>query len=237
MASGSQAGSSGHPGSSGQRSRGFLNFSTPPKMDFHSQDSQFDISVWYPHFVSCHRYFLDVAQHEYAVQALAMFLNIQLPFQKQPFPVASSAAAFPPSANPHQGPGKLPQPLPLNAADYPQTVSLTPYIRRLIATGHDSEQILHGLFGHNWVQGIGPLHEIERRNYLFACKSTPWLETKSAYDISESETVPFLAPLKNVSLAELEASDAAWGEWLAMQDWMLGPRSPGSPSVKREMEE
>jgi hypothetical protein len=210
-------------------------------MDIHSPDAQFDIVEWYPKFQSCHKYFLDIAQHQYPLQALAAFLNIQLPLQKQPYPVASSAVAFPHASNPNQAHGKLPQPFAFNnVIGYPQSVSLTPYLRRLIATGHDSKEILHGMFGHDWAKGIGPLHEIERRNYFFACKSTPWLETKSAYDISEEESVPFLAPLRDVTSAELGASEAAWSQFMLMQDWMLGPEAPESDSpmaVKREMED
>lgn len=42
------------------------------------------------------------------------------------------------------------------------------------------------------------------------------------------ETVHFLAPLRDLFLAELKASDTAWGKWLEVQDWMLGPKSPKS---------
>jgi hypothetical protein len=40
------------------------------------------------------------------------------------------------------------------------------------------------------------------------------------------ETVPFMKPLQRVSLAEIERSEKAWSEWLAMEDWMVGPRAP-----------
>ena len=44
--------------------------------------------------------------------------------------------------------------------------------------------------------------------------------------MGDGQTVPFLRPLQNVTLAEIEAAEANWSEWLAMQDWMLGPRAP-----------
>jgi len=94
------------------------------------------------------------------------------------------------------------------------------------------------------VRGVGSLHEIERRNYLFAAKSTNWLKVKQSYDIGSGgdETIPFLSPLKNASEKEIQAAEKNWSEWLAMQDWMLGPRAPelnerrgaGGGRVKRE---
>ncbi len=53
-------------------------------------DNQFDIFDWHPYFQSCMRYFLDHAQYDAPIQALAAFVNIQLPFQKMPHPVLSS---------------------------------------------------------------------------------------------------------------------------------------------------
>jgi hypothetical protein len=107
-----------------------------------------------------------------------------------------------------------------------QYTLVIPYIRRLVATSFDSPTVLHGFFGDDWQQGIGPLHDAERRNYLFAAKSDSWLSVKSQYDMEDGQTVPFLRPLQNVTLAEIEAAEANWSEWLAMQDWMLGPRAP-----------
>lgn len=186
---------------------------------------KFDILEWYPHFQSCHRYFLDHAQHTTGVQALAAFINIQLPYQKHPFPVTSSATASPSSA----GPAAMRQaPNPFSNASeraHAQGISLIPYLRRLIATGNDAPGVLHGFFGDAWAHGIGPLHEIERRNYLFAAKSTDWMATKRAYDISPEETVPFLSPLQGATEEELVAADSSWSDWISMQDWMLGPRA------------
>ena len=72
--------------------------------------------------------------------------------------------------------------------------------------------------------GVRPLHELERRNYLFAAKSSSWLDVKRAYDMaggsgSEAEAVPFLKPLRDVTEAEIAKAEGAWSEWLAMQDW------------------
>ena len=203
--------------------------------------AQFDIIDWYPQFQSCHKYFLDVAQHNSAVQALAAFMNIQLPYQKQPYPVASSAAVASPRG-PEVGGPHLRQPnvfsAQLNTA-HAQAISLIPYIRRLIATGHDTPGVLHGFFGDEWVGGIRSLHEIERRNYLFAAKSASWLKVKQAYDMSQDETVPFLSPLKDATEKEIQQADNTWSEWLAMQDWMIGPRAPDAMNrrVKREPRE
>lgn len=126
-------------------------------------------------------------------------------------------------------------------SSHPSAVSLTPYIRRLVATGQDSDGVLHGFFGDDFKKGIGELHEIERRNYLFAAKSTSWMKVKQAYDMSPEETCPFLHPLRDATEVEIQAAESTWSEWLAMQDWMLGPRSPEamkrSPRVKREQQE
>lgn len=196
---------------------------------------QFDIASWYPQFLSCHRYFLDVAQHTGPCQAIAAFINIKLPVQKTPNPVLSSTS-------PRSSPGEMnlrPSPFTANHGNssHPNAVSLTPYIRRLIATGQDTDGVLHGFFGDDYKKGIGELHEVERRNYLFAAKSTSWMKVKQAYDMSAEETCPFLSPLREATEVEIQAAESTWSDWLAMQDWMLGPRSPEamkSPRVKRE---
>lgn len=203
----------------------------------------FDILEWYPQYQSCHRYFLDHAQHSMPVQAIAAFINIQLPCQKQPVPVMSSNVSSPRSAGPDIPHLRQPNPFGQNQPHTPVTVSLLPYLRRLIVTGHDNPGILHGFFGDDWVVGVGSLHEVERRNYMFASKSASWLKVKQAYDMSPEETVPFLSALKDTTEREIEAAESKWSEWLAMQDWMLGPRSPDvrpndgrSPRIKRERE-
>ena len=81
-------------------------------------------------------------------------------------------------------------------------------------------------FGDDWRKGIGPLHECERRNYLFAAKSSGWANAKCQYDMSPHESVPFLVPLQDVQLTEIEGAEELWSQWLAMEDWMVGPRAP-----------
>ncbi|KAK0635372.1 hypothetical protein B0T17DRAFT_39378 [Bombardia bombarda] len=213
-------------------------------------DAQFDIFDWHPNFQSCVRYFLDHAQYNGPVQALAAFINIQLPFQKAYSPVLSSRTASSPPGGLGQGPspraaGKMP--MGQHGSQPYVSITLLPYIRRLVATGFDFPAVMHGFFGDDWVAGVGPLHEQERRNYLFAAKSDNWLKVKAAYDMGEDETVPFLRPLQNVSEKEIVGAETSWSEWLAMQDWMLGPRAPGmgpghgrmshgGVNVKREQE-
>ncbi|KAI9829113.1 MAG: hypothetical protein M1832_000136 [Thelocarpon impressellum] len=191
---------------------------------------QFDIFEWYPHHRSCLKYFLDHAQHSRPVQAVAAFINIRLPYQRQPTPVISfmppGSTAFPGlprGDHGHVGPGS--PPLPQNTAQS-TGVSLVPYLRRLVVTGLDLPGVLHGFFGDDWAKGVGSLHEQERRNYLFAAKSGGWASVKKDYDMSPLETVPFLRPLRGPTDAEIEAAEKTWSEWLAMEDWMVGPRAP-----------
>lgn len=202
---------------------------------------QIDILEWYQFFQSCHKYFLDVAQHSEPVKALAAFMNIRLPHQRAQCPGGTASGANAPHgdlAGPH-----LRQPNIYSAehnAMHAEAVSLIPYIRRLVATGNDTVGILHGFFGDDWVRGVGALHEIERRNYLFAAKSTSWMKVKQAYDMSVDETIPFLSPLKDATEKEIQNAENTWSEWLAMQDWMIGPRAPDAmnrPRVKREPRE
>ncbi|KAI0157236.1 hypothetical protein GGR57DRAFT_500854 [Xylariaceae sp. FL1272] len=186
------------------------------------QESQFDVLEWYPHYQSCLRYFLDHAQHDGPIQAMAAFINIQLPFQKSQLPPLSprslgSSSAISPSSP--SAVGKLPMPMQAS-------ISLSPYIRRLVATGFDFPGVLHGFFGDDWMAGIGHLHESERRNYLFAAKATNWLDVKSQYDMPDGQTIPFLRPLQNVTEDEIVNAESGWSQWLAMQDWMIGPRTP-----------
>lgn len=137
-------------------------------------------------------------------------LNIKLPYQ------IPSAAPSPSHAPP--GPSSS-RPLASHST------TLIPYIRRLIATGFDTPAVLHGFFGDDWLEGVGSIHETERRNYLFAIKSDTWLAVKTSYDMDDGQTVPWLKPPQNVSLAEIEAAEKTWSEWLSAQDWMLGPRA------------
>ncbi|KAJ5889834.1 hypothetical protein N7504_010644 [Penicillium tannophilum] len=174
-------------------------------------EDNFDIFEWYPCYQSCQRYFLDHAQHSVPVQALSAFLNIRLPFQRQPNPILNSNPSG--ASAGQQLPG-------------PPSASLIPYIRRLVATGMDFPGVLHGFFGDDWGSGVGPMHEQERRNYLFAAKSGGWASVKKDYDMSPLETIPFLRPLQGPLDAEIEAAERSWSEWLAMEDWMVGPRAP-----------
>lgn len=86
--------------------------------------------------------------------------------------------------------------------------------------------MLHGFFGDDWAAGVGPLHEQERRNYLFAAKSGGWASVKREYDMGAEETVPFMRPLQGCEDREIEQAEKSWSEWLAMEDWMVGPRAP-----------
>lgn len=214
--------------------RSSQNFSnSPPVQPF--ADAQFDIFEWHPYFQSCLRYFLDHAQYEGPIQALAAFVNIQLPFQRSTNPVLSSRANSPSGGGPGLAAGFGAQGSSGRAAGvgpgmagpggagllggFPSHISLLPYIRRLVATGFDFPAVLHGFFGDDWQRGIGQFHEQERRNYLFATKSNSWLDVKAAYDMGAEETIPFLKPLQNTTEKEIQAAEAAWSEWLAMQDW------------------
>ena len=186
-----------------------------------------DIFEWYPFYQSCQRYFLDHAQRSGPVQAMSAFLNIRLPFQKHPDPLLNSTSPTPSAAAPSNTPSITPTsfPLPTNPLQQPPTISLIPYIRRLVATGMDSPGVLHGFFGDDWQSGVGPIHEQERRNYMFAAKSGGWAIVKKEYSDSPQETIPFLRPLQGSSDAEIEAAEARWSHWLAMEDWMVGPRA------------
>lgn len=237
----------GHPQSqTSQQYEPYANYGNPNSISSsnypHQRFHGFDFDEWHHHFLNCHKYFLDHAQHQGEIKALAAFLNIRLPYQKHPNPVMYSTTSSPRSA----GRENILQPNHPGSANQvlPQNVSLTPYIRRLIVTGYDTPEMLAGFFGEYWQKGVGASHEIERRNYLFAAKSQAWLKVKQHYDMSLEETCPYMLPLRNVSEIELQAADSAWSEWLAMGDWMLGPRAPEalhrinrSPRIKREPQE
>jgi len=196
----------------------------------------FDIFEWHPAYQSCQRYFLDHAQHEAMVQAVAALVNICLPFQWPSNPVMNSNGYSPHGTGP--GAYNLPYPRhspnPAGRGGSAAFVSLVTYIRRLVVTGFDKEGILHGFFGDDWRKGVGPLQECERRNYLFAAKSVGWAKVKYQYDISPHETVPFIKPLENVQLAEIEGAEKMWSQWLAMEDWMIGPRAPDMDDSTRD---
>jgi len=163
------------------------------------------------------------------VQAVCALINICLPFQWTTTPLLNASGPLPHSSGPaaynlpwpRQGPVTTSRGQPA-----PAWVSLIPFIRRLVITGMDSAGIMHGFFGEDWRKGVGPMHECERRNYLFAAKSVGWAKVKYQYDMSPHESVPFIKPLAEVQIAEIEGAEKTWSQWLAMEDWMLGERAP-----------
>lgn len=166
-------------------------------------DSEFgriDTTGWFPHYKTCVQHFVDHSQHTLAVQSLAAFINIRLPYQR---PSESSSDST-----------------------SPPFISLRPYIRRLIVTAQDSPSVMQGFFGPGWEAGVGCIYKQERANYLFTAKSSGWASTKAAYDISPDEQTPFLRPLRDPSEDEIRVAEGRWSEWLAMEDWMVGARTP-----------
>lgn len=82
--------------------------------------------------------------------------------------------------------------------------------------------------------GVGRIHEVERRNYLFAAKSACWLDVKRNYDEADGQTIPFLRPLQHATEEELASADSHWSEWLSMQDWLIGPRSIDNSNAEHD---
>lgn len=159
-----------------------------------------DPTGWYPHYKRCVQYFLR-SQHAPIVQSVAAFINIRLPCQR-----ADSAVTDPQAAS--------------------SFISLRPYVRRLIVTAQDSPVAMAAFFGDDWQAGVGCIYKQERVNYLFTAKSSGWASTKAAYDMLPDEQTPFLRPLREPSEEEIQTAETRWSEWLAMEDWMVGPRSP-----------
>lgn len=180
-------------------------------------DSERDPTEWYLHYTACLQHFLDHAQHSEPVQSLAAFINIRLPCQWPSDPITHFASQ--PVTDPASG-------REIHLATSSSFVSLRTYIRRLIVTGQDTPSALHVLFGDGWVAGVDFLWKQERMNYLFTAKSSGWASTKTTYDILPDEQTPALRPLREPSEDELRSAEARWSEWLAMEDWMVGPRSP-----------
>lgn len=188
-----------------------------------AERSDFDVFAWHEAHASCLKYFLDRAQHESMVQAVATLINIRLPFQWIPHPVNRYYSQSNTEPPPYQRYRSAPPVAPHGHAFW---VSLLPYIRRLVATGFDTEGILHGFFGDDWRRGVGELQEVERRNFLFTAKSVGWAKVKYQYDMPPDELIPFIRPLQNVKIEEIESAEKNWSKWLAMEDWMVGPRDP-----------
>lgn len=192
--------------------QGILTPIEEPPVD--TEFSQVDLNEWYPRYWACMQYFLDQGQHSSNVQSLAAFINIRLPFQRFSTPVTRFS---------------MPQPMNRGveeAQNAPSLVPLRPFIRRLIVTGYDTPSVLQAFFGNDWQAGVGCVCKQERINYLFTAKSGGWTSTKAAYDILPDEQAPFLRPLREATEEELRIAESRWSEWLAMEDWMVGPRSP-----------
>lgn len=172
-------------------------------------------SDWFPVYQSCVEHFVNVAQYRPLAQSLAAYINILLPHQRATDTVLESPESRTNNQRQRFSPGSS-----------ARLISLTPYIRRLVVTATDAPAVMQELFGDDWVKGVGTLLSQERMNYLFSAKSGGWLKTKAQYDILPHETVPFLRPLRDPQEEELRAAETQWSEWLAMEDWMVGPRSP-----------
>ncbi|KAK2598965.1 hypothetical protein QQS21_005570 [Conoideocrella luteorostrata] len=180
----------------------------PTQFQHPFQEGDYSILTWYPKFQSCQRFFVDHAQHTEPVQAVAARINIRLPFEKvaNDGPISTNLSSSSGAGN--------------------ACVALVPYIRRLVVTGFDNPATLYGFFGDDWSEGIGPIHDTERINYLFAAKSETWLKVKAHYDMEDGQAVPWLKPLIGVTEMEIVTAETNWSHWLAMQDWMVGPREP-----------
>ncbi|KAJ5967524.1 hypothetical protein N7501_003772 [Penicillium viridicatum] len=191
---------------SDRRDRSHAEGMTNPEAPSVLNDTEFgrvDPTGWFPHYKNCVQHFVDYSQHTPQVQSIAAFINIRLPCQR---PSESSA--------------------PISESTPSSFVSLRPYIRRLIVTAQDSPTVMQGFFGGDWEAGVGCIYKQERVNYMFTAKSSGWASTKAAYNISPDEETPFLRPLRDPSEDEIRVAEARWSEWLAMEDWMVGARSP-----------
>jgi hypothetical protein len=130
---------------------------------------QFDIFEWHPAYQSCQRYFLDHAQHDNGVQAVAALINICLPFQWTTNPIMNSTGPLPHSTGPGAYNMQWPRSGPVTNSrgqPVPTWVSLVPYIRRLVITGMDREGVMHGFFGDDWRKGVGPVHECRQERWM-----------------------------------------------------------------------
>ncbi|CAI7591630.1 unnamed protein product [Penicillium pancosmium] len=159
-----------------------------------------DPTGWYTHYKTCLQHFIESSQFNPTVQSIAAFINIRLPVQHPVDPTSSQPAT--------------------------SFISLRPYVRRLIITAQDTPVNMLAFFGPDWEAGVGCIYKQERTNYLFTAKSSGWADTKASYDILPDEQTPFLRPLRDPSEDEIRAAEARWSEWLAMEDWMVGARSP-----------
>ncbi|KAL4765632.1 uncharacterized protein BDW70DRAFT_128133 [Aspergillus foveolatus] len=163
---------------------------------------------WHSAYTACVQHFVNHAQHSAAVQSLAAYINIRLPCQRLSKPIARFDV--------HSS----------ETAQASSQVSVRHYIRRLVATGNDTPAILEIFFGAQWVNGVGTIAKQERLNYLFTAKSAGFAATKAAYDVLPDEHTPFLRPIRDATEEEISTAEKYWSEWMAMEDWMVGPRSP-----------
>ncbi|CAG8220456.1 unnamed protein product [Penicillium salamii] len=170
------------------------------------ESESIDLTPWFVHYNRCALHFTNYGQFAPVVQSLAALMNIRLPYQRLSHPVETSMS--PGSTTPSQ------------------FAPLRQYIRRLIITAQDSPANLWNFFGDAWEAGLSCILKEERANYLFTAKSSGWASTKIAYDILPDEQTPFLRPLRNPSEDEIQTAEVQWSEWLAMEDWMIGARTP-----------
>lgn len=171
---------------------------------------------WHPQYTTCLLHFINNSQHSPPVKSIATFINIRLPYQRQQTPIHHVSDSE----------TKSDTTTTTTTTATSSFISLRLYIRRLVVTGRDSSALMQALFGDDWIAGVGPIRQQERVNYLFAAKSSGWAATKAAYDIAPDEQVPFLRPLAFAEEEEIRLAEAKWSEWLAMEDWMVGPRCP-----------
>ncbi|KAF2843874.1 hypothetical protein T440DRAFT_411264, partial [Plenodomus tracheiphilus IPT5] len=182
-----------------------------------ASEQQSDISEWYSAYQSCQLFFFDQAQHEAGVKAVCALINICLPSQWAGPPLFNISSLQTHTSSPGAQNISSRRPGPVSdTRDQPAAarVSLIPFIRRLVITGMDTTSIMHRFFGDDWRQGVGPIYECERKNYLFAIKSVGWADVKCLYDMSPHEMVPFMKPLQKVQLEEIEGAESAWSRWL-----------------------
>ncbi|KZZ92368.1 hypothetical protein AAP_03023 [Ascosphaera apis ARSEF 7405] len=193
-------------GSEGRDIRHSINFILADNWrNNNGRDEDFDIFQWHEHYELCRHYFLDVAQWNRDIQALCALMNIRLPYQRSSW-AARNAQALDPS--------------------FVDGFSVIPYMRRLVATGMDTDSILHGFFGDFWFLGVGHIRRQERFNYFFAAKTGNWERCKAMYDMPPFETIPFLRIVQGTDQEELEQAAERWGRWMLMQDWLIGPATP-----------
>ncbi|KAJ5469599.1 hypothetical protein N7539_009217 [Penicillium diatomitis] len=188
-----------------------INSAGLPSHDQLVDSNHVDTTGWYTHYDNCVQFFINTSQHTPAVQGIAAFLNIRLPYQRSFSALSQDQQDFS-SSETHQ-PNR-------------PYVSLRPYMRRMIVTAQDTPPTMSAFFGPDWPAGVGIILKQERLNYLFTAKSGGWAQTKAAYDILPDEQTPFLRPLRDPKEEELRVAEARWSEWLAMEDWMVGARSP-----------